>query len=248
MTEANENLVLLEIDFPGKKDQSDELKKQNNAIFEAFNVQVFPTLLLCDSEGRPYADLGSRFEKSVEGVLKAVAEKRKMKIERDRLFASAEKAKGTVRAELLVQALNQMPRLPLASAYRTTIDQIKESDPDDESGFLLDLEIREAKRKVEREVYELSDEGKGKEAEENVDEFISKYELEDEAKQKTLSHLAAALEQTYPERAIATAEKTIAIDDTTKTAAGLRKFVTRLKKMQKGKDQTPSNSQSDQQQ
>jgi protein disulfide-isomerase len=48
---ADKNLVLVEIDFPQGKPQSDEVKKQNNQLQEKFKVQGFPTLVLLDSKG-----------------------------------------------------------------------------------------------------------------------------------------------------------------------------------------------------
>jgi len=52
---ASENLVLLLVDFPRKKPQSDEIKKQNNDLAGKFDVQGFPTILLLDAEGKVLA-------------------------------------------------------------------------------------------------------------------------------------------------------------------------------------------------
>jgi thioredoxin-related protein len=49
---ADKNLVLVEIDFPQGKSQSPELKKQNNALQEQYQVQGFPTLVVLDPEGK----------------------------------------------------------------------------------------------------------------------------------------------------------------------------------------------------
>lgn len=49
---AADNLVLVELDFPRGKPQSDELKKQNEALAEKFGVQGFPTLVLLDPQGK----------------------------------------------------------------------------------------------------------------------------------------------------------------------------------------------------
>lgn len=48
---ANDSLVLVEIDFPRKKDQSDELKAQNAALAEKYAVRGFPTIVLLSPEG-----------------------------------------------------------------------------------------------------------------------------------------------------------------------------------------------------
>ena len=47
---ADKNLVLVEIDFPQGKSQSPEVKKQNNALQEQYQVQGFPTLVVLDPQ------------------------------------------------------------------------------------------------------------------------------------------------------------------------------------------------------
>lgn len=41
---ATENVVLVELDYPRRVEQSDELKKQNNELQHAFGIQGFPTV------------------------------------------------------------------------------------------------------------------------------------------------------------------------------------------------------------
>jgi protein disulfide-isomerase len=52
---AQESLVLVELDFPRGKTQSDELKKQNEELAEKFGIQGFPTLVLLDPQGKEAA-------------------------------------------------------------------------------------------------------------------------------------------------------------------------------------------------
>jgi protein disulfide-isomerase len=49
---AAKNLVLVELDFPSKKAQSDELKKANKALEEKYKVDGFPTLVVLDKDGK----------------------------------------------------------------------------------------------------------------------------------------------------------------------------------------------------
>lgn len=49
---ASENLVLLLVDFPRKKSQTDEIKKQNGDLADRFKIEGFPTVLLLDAEGK----------------------------------------------------------------------------------------------------------------------------------------------------------------------------------------------------
>lgn len=49
---ADKNLVLVEIDFPQGKTLNPEVKKQNSALQEQYQVQGFPTLVLLDPQGK----------------------------------------------------------------------------------------------------------------------------------------------------------------------------------------------------
>ena len=49
---ADENLVLLMVDFPRNKEQSDKIKKQNEKLKQEYKVQGFPTFVLLDSDGK----------------------------------------------------------------------------------------------------------------------------------------------------------------------------------------------------
>ena len=43
-------MILVEIDFPKKKVQSEELKVQNKALAEKYSIRGFPTVLLLSPE------------------------------------------------------------------------------------------------------------------------------------------------------------------------------------------------------
>lgn len=52
---AENNLVLVELDFPNSKPQSDALRKQNQKLQEEYNVEGFPTIVLLNSKGKEIA-------------------------------------------------------------------------------------------------------------------------------------------------------------------------------------------------
>ena len=49
---ATKNVVLFEADFPNKKPQSDDLKKQNKDLQKKYAVNGFPTFVLVDADGK----------------------------------------------------------------------------------------------------------------------------------------------------------------------------------------------------
>lgn len=55
---AEKDFVLVEIDFPRKSKQTDEMKEKNEALAQKFGVQGFPTVFLTDAEGKPFAQTG----------------------------------------------------------------------------------------------------------------------------------------------------------------------------------------------
>jgi protein disulfide-isomerase len=49
---ADKNLVLVEVDFPNKKEQSEDLKKANQALKEKYSVSGYPTYVVLNGEGK----------------------------------------------------------------------------------------------------------------------------------------------------------------------------------------------------
>ena len=55
---AKDNLVLVEVDFPRKKEQPEELKKANESLQTKYGVQGYPTIVVLDGEGAKVGELG----------------------------------------------------------------------------------------------------------------------------------------------------------------------------------------------
>lgn len=55
---AKESLVLLEIDFPRRSEQSPALEAQNEALATKYKVRGFPTILLLSADGEVLARTG----------------------------------------------------------------------------------------------------------------------------------------------------------------------------------------------
>jgi protein disulfide-isomerase len=49
---AAKNVVLVEVDFPNKKAQSDDLKKANAELKKQYKITGFPTLVVLDKDGK----------------------------------------------------------------------------------------------------------------------------------------------------------------------------------------------------
>jgi len=55
---AKKNLLLVEVDFPRNKEQSEELKKANQALQEKYAIPGYPTIIVLDGEGKKVGQLG----------------------------------------------------------------------------------------------------------------------------------------------------------------------------------------------
>ena len=55
---ANKNLILLELDFPRRKQMPPETAAQNERLLMKYGIQGFPTVVVFDSSGKPLGALG----------------------------------------------------------------------------------------------------------------------------------------------------------------------------------------------
>jgi thioredoxin-related protein len=49
---ASKNLVLVEVDFPRRKAQSPDTRKQNAELAQQYQIEGFPTIVVLDGEGK----------------------------------------------------------------------------------------------------------------------------------------------------------------------------------------------------
>ena len=49
---AKKNLILVEVDFPRKKEQSDQVKKANRELAKKHEIDGYPTVIVFDSNGK----------------------------------------------------------------------------------------------------------------------------------------------------------------------------------------------------
>jgi thioredoxin-related protein len=55
---ARDHLILVELDYPQDKTQTEELKKQNAKLSEQFSVTGYPTIVMVDAEGKELGRTG----------------------------------------------------------------------------------------------------------------------------------------------------------------------------------------------
>jgi thioredoxin-related protein len=55
---AKKNLVLVEVDFPRKKEQPEQLKKSNQDLQEKYKIEGYPTIIVLNGDGKKVGELG----------------------------------------------------------------------------------------------------------------------------------------------------------------------------------------------
>lgn len=151
---VKDKFVLVELDYPQDKSKlSAETIKQNEELAEKYKVQGFPTILLCDASGKPFAVTGYQ----PDGPEKYVAhldELRAKKDERDKALEAASKETGVAKAKALIAAVEGMGinDAMVANFYGDVVEDIKASDPKDETGFVKKAELAVRIDRVKREL------------------------------------------------------------------------------------------------
>jgi len=133
-TEAPKKFVFVMLDFPRRRKMPAAVKKQNAEWRDKFGVRGYPTIMLADAKGRPYAKTGYR-RGGAGKYMAHLNELQQVRVKRDKLFAEAGKAKGIDRAKLLDQALADMSQAIVLSCYGETVDEIITLDPEDKAGL-----------------------------------------------------------------------------------------------------------------
>ncbi len=130
---APKDFVLVELDYPQDDSKlSAEVKAQNARLQKEFAIRGYPTIVLADASGRPYAETGYQ-EGGPEKYLTHLQELRKIKIQRDQAFAKAESVTGVDRAVQLAAGLKAMDETLVAKHYRPVLEEITKLDPADKS-------------------------------------------------------------------------------------------------------------------
>jgi thioredoxin-related protein len=211
---VKEKFVLVEIDFPNDKSKlTAAVIAQNEALQEKYAVKGFPTILLTDEQGKPFAITGYQAG-GPDAYVKHLDELLGMREKRDAAFAEASKAEGVAKANLLTTAIRsmQLEDKMVSTFYADEIEAIKAADPKDESGYLKGIQT---KLKFEDFQSQLNDLGGKKDFEgvmKRIDETLAAGTFEGELKQQAMLFKAIThMQLKQPEEAIKTLDMAKAV-------------------------------------
>jgi len=178
---AAKKFVLVGLDYPRGKKLPAELKKQNDQLLSYYGVQAFPTVLLCDAKGMPYAATGFR-PGGPEDYVKNLNELAAEKAKRDKAIAEANKLEGKAKADALWAVLNGLKQeygINTGLAFDPILKEILKADPSDKDGKIEKLYIFS-------ELSALSPKQDPAPVFKKLDNFIAKHKITGEQKQELL--------------------------------------------------------------
>ena len=182
-----DDFILVELDYPRDKSKlSKETIAQNEMLKEKYQIQGYPTILLTDADGRPYAKTGYQ-KGGPESYVKHLGELRKSREARDVAFKKAMTLKGIDKAMGLYAGLKEVPE-DYQRLYSGVIEDILKNDPDDKTGLKAAKATRDAKIELEKQLQTTMSGGDSAKALTLIDTYVTEQKLEGEAKQEALTY------------------------------------------------------------
>jgi thioredoxin-related protein len=177
---APKSFVLVKLDYPQDESRiTPEIKKQNEGLQKQYQIQGFPTILLCDADGNVYGQTGYQ-EGGPEKYVEMLAEQKKKGDVFQAAMLRATDKKGMDRAKALDEALSGLDAEVVSSHHLARMEEIVTLDADGKGGLKEKYEakvkeIAEA-REIDAEAQAISEmisplmeQQKGKEALEKLD-------------------------------------------------------------------------------
>jgi thioredoxin-related protein len=230
------DFVLVELDFPQDESKiTPEIKKQNEGLRDTYAIEGYPTIILADAAGRPYARTGYE-EGGPEKYVTHLATLREAKTARDAAFAKAEKAEGLEKAKLLAEGLAKVDPQFHGNFYQDQVKAIMEADKEDTLGFGKKAKLAAQTKEFEAKVAEISpklDEkvqaGDFAGAGQIIDKLIADANYEGEMKQRAMTlRLSLAAMSGDHAAGLKLLDEIIAIDAETETARQYKEIRPRI--------------------
>ncbi len=134
INEAPKHFVFVKLDFPRKTKLPEDLAKQNGEWQRKCGIKGYPTIVLADAKGRPFAKTGYQPGGS-EAYVKHLVELRPKRTEIEAALAKGNAATGIEKAKLLDEALGKVEPDFIPGAYKDVIEEIVKADPDNKAGL-----------------------------------------------------------------------------------------------------------------
>ena len=142
---ADEDFVLVKLDFPQVEADLDEATAaRNQELQQRYGIEGYPTLVLTDAKGRPYATTGYRDDEPA-AYAAHLEEFGELKKQRDEALAQAEEKTGEEKVAAIERALLALP-LPAAMLGATYPDEVAALREADDGDSVLVRRIAQAEK------------------------------------------------------------------------------------------------------
>jgi uncharacterized protein YyaL (SSP411 family) len=234
---VRDRFVMVELDYPKDKSRVTEaVAIQNAALLKKYPISGYPTVLLCDGDGKPFATTG--YQPGGPAAYSAhLLELLARKSSRDRAFTEASAKTGLEKAKMLIAALDAMELggdLTTVS-YPEIAAQITAADPADETGFVRKqaVEVQLAEFLKELAVHRSKQDLDG--ALKMIEETLANPATRGEFRQQVYGHHAGTLAYAgKKDEAIEVLKKAVDEDPQGKRTAELKNFITILEREKAG--------------
>jgi len=239
---APRDFVLVEADFPRNKAIiTPELAAKNEKLAKTYSVHGFPTILLLDGQGRPYAMLGYQ-EGGVVVFLNILKDVKAAKMRRDAAWKKAETASGLEKAKWLAEGLSAIDEKSFSTYYGSVYKEIAAMDPQDSMGALWRGKIFGFMRTI-KEFYQ--EDADAAAAEKKVDDFIADNKFTGVKKQQVMMMKLDLYMPVPPEdldKVLKILDSVIAVDpatDAAKEAVAIKLDIAEFRKRLEGRSAPP---------
>jgi thioredoxin-related protein len=188
--EGPKKFVLVELDFPQDKSKlSKETQEQNAKLQQQFGIRGFPSIVLTDAQGRPYAQTGYQAG-GPDKYLAHLDELRAVRVKRDESWKQAEGAQGVEKAKFLAAGLKVLDEDLASQHYSQVIAEITKLDPKDETGVGGAMSFKADLAKMQADLGGIASKDGSGAVRKAADEFIAGHpKMSVEQKQTTLMSL-----------------------------------------------------------
>ncbi|MCH7224900.1 thioredoxin family protein [Haloferula sp. A504] len=194
---VKDKFVLVELDYPRDKSKlSEKVQKQNEELKDKYGIRGFPTILLTDEEGAPFARTGYK-QGGPEAYVTHLDELLEKRAVRDEALAKAKDLEGPEKAKVLVDALKAMSLEDemIATFYGDLVEQIKAADPEDESGYVKGLEMKAKFAEFQKKLMSFGQKQDHEGALKLIEETLASGTFEGDTKQQVVFFKAMVLAQ-----------------------------------------------------
>ena len=131
---GDNNFMLVELDFPRTEGKMPpEQLKFHEELMRRYGISVFPSVLMMEGNGAPYAKIVGP-SRTVEEYLKKLAAAGETRLKLKEAVAAARALEGKEKLEKLMQAIKLLPE-DLQPYQKELIAEISALDPEDKYGF-----------------------------------------------------------------------------------------------------------------